>query len=75
MPHFVYILFSEKLNKYYVGSSHDPEQRLYYHNLGEKGWTRTGVPWKLVFKREYESRKIAMERERYIKKQKDRKFI
>ena len=75
MSHFVYILYSEKLDKYYVGSSHDPEMRLHYHNLCRKGWTKPGIPWKLVFKKEYEDKKTAMERERYIKRQKDRKYI
>lgn len=75
MSHFVYILYSKKLDKYYVGSSQDPEQRLHYHNIGKKGWTRTGVPWQLVFKKEFTDKKKATEKERYIKKQKDRKYI
>ena len=30
--YFTYILFSEKLNKYYVGQTSNPEQRLIDHN-------------------------------------------
>lgn len=71
----VYILFSEKLDKYYIGSSHDPEKRLYYHNSGRKGWTKTGVPWKMLYRKDFVDKKKAMEKERYIKKQKDRKFV
>ncbi len=33
MP-FAYILFSEKLNKYYVGACIDMERRLHEHNIG-----------------------------------------
>lgn len=73
--YFVYILYSEKLNKYYIGSSGDPEKRLYYHNLGKKGWTKTGVSWKLMFKKGFNDKEEAMSKERYIKRQKDRKYI
>lgn len=75
MHHYVYILYSEKIDKYYIGSSHDPEMRLHYHNLGKKGWTRIGVPWKIVFKQEFPDRKTAMDREKYIKQLKDRNYI
>lgn len=36
MGHFVYILYSEKLDKYYIGCSHDPAIRLEYYNRGGK---------------------------------------
>jgi len=45
MECFVYILYSEKLDRFYIGSSYDPELRLHYHNLGKKGWTKAGIPW------------------------------
>ncbi len=75
MPHYVYILYSEKLDKYYIGSSHDPEMRLHYHNLGRKGWTKSGIPWKMVFKHEFPDKKTAMQKEMHIKRMKDRKYI
>ena len=34
MPHYVYVLRSEKTGRYYVGSSGDPWQRLGEHNAG-----------------------------------------
>ena len=71
----VYILYSEKFNKYYVGVSENPEIRLTYHNLGKKGWTKSGIPWKLVFKKEYPNRKTALAKERFIKRQKSRNFM
>ena len=32
--YFVYILFSEKLDRYYVGTTGDVERRLFEHNSG-----------------------------------------
>jgi putative endonuclease len=46
----VYILFSEKLNKFYVGACIDLERRFYEHNIGHSKFTSTGVPWKLVYR-------------------------
>ena len=75
MSYFVYILYSKKIDQYYIGSSYDPDTRLHYHNLGKKGWTKRGIPWKLVFKKEYKDKDIALEKEKYVKKQKSSEFI
>ena len=44
MP-FVYIIYSQKLNKYYVGACTDLERRLYEHSIGHSKFTSTGMPW------------------------------
>ncbi|RYY70502.1 MAG: GIY-YIG nuclease family protein [Chitinophagaceae bacterium] len=74
MP-FCYIIFSEKLNKYYVGACIDLERRLAEHNIGHSKFTSTGVPWELLYMEGYEDLPAAKKREMYIKKQKSRKFI
>jgi putative endonuclease len=48
MPFFVYVLYSSKLEKYYVGSTNDIEDRLYRHNSGQSTFTKTGIPWVLI---------------------------
>ncbi len=75
MGYFVYILYSKKLDRYYIGSSCDPVERLRYHNLELKGWTKRGVPWGIVYTTEFTDRNTAMVKERFIKNQKSRKFI
>ena len=70
-----YILFSEKLNKYYIGSTTDLERRLIDHNRGKEKFTSLGVPWILVYNEAFELLKDARKRELYIKKQKSRIFI
>ena len=42
--YFLYILFSEKIDQYYIGISQDPHTRLHFHNTSNKGWTRRGRP-------------------------------
>ena len=73
--HYLYILYSEKIDQFYVGVSHDPKLRLKYHNLGKKGWTKRGVPWIIVFTKQYQDESSAMKKERFIKSQKSQLFI
>jgi putative endonuclease len=74
MPH-TYILYSDKLGKYYVGSSIDKDDRLLRHNGGAEKFTSTGIPWRIVYFEEYESILEARRRERAIKRMKSRKYI
>lgn len=75
MSAFCYILFSSKLNKYYVGSTPDIERRLEEHNRGKEKFSSTGVPWILVYKEIFDELADARKREQQIKKQKSRKYI
>jgi putative endonuclease len=75
MQAFVYILFSETLNKYYVGSTTDLSRRFEEHNRGKEKFTKTGIPWLLVYSEIFEELKQARQRETYIKKMKSKIFI
>ena len=72
---FVYILFSEKINKYYVGYSKNIEDRLTLHNQGCETFTSKGLPWKLVYFEKLETELLAIRREREIKAKKSIKYI
>ena len=74
MP-YTYILFSAKLNKYYVGACIDMERRLYEHNIGHSKFTSLGIPWQLMYKAEFETLVEAKKRELQIKKMNSRKYI
>jgi putative endonuclease len=74
MP-FMYILYSEKLDKYYVGACTDLERRIYEHNIGHSKFTSTGMPWIIKYKEPFDSLKDAKKRELEIKKRKSRKYI
>jgi putative endonuclease len=50
---YVYILHSQRLQKYYVGSTQDVSNRFRKHNNGESRSTRNGVPWELIHAEEF----------------------
>ncbi|RMG61671.1 MAG: GIY-YIG nuclease family protein [Bacteroidetes bacterium] len=81
MEYLVYILYSPSADRYYVGHTHDIDARLKDHNESERPYQATKYtfkhrPWELkaVFPIG-PSRALAMQVERYIKRQKSRKFI
>ena len=73
--YFLYILYSDSLDKYYIGTSHDPLLRLHYHNVSNKGWTCRGRPWKLVFTKKFATKSDAQKWERNLKRFKKRSVI
>ncbi len=75
MSYYVYIIWSEKLNKFYVGSTQDLENRLSEHNNGEDNFTSKGVPWKLIWNIESENRAEAVRLENKIKKRGIKRFL
>ena len=70
-----YILYSEKLAKYYVGACIDIDRRLYEHNTGHSKFTSLGMPWVLKYSEEYPTLLEAKQAELKIKKMKSRKYI
>ncbi|MCG9973169.1 GIY-YIG nuclease family protein [Christiangramia crocea] len=72
---FVYILFSEKSSRYYVGQTADIEDRLKRHNSGRVYSTKYGIPWKIVLRKEVSNRSEAMALENKIKKRGAKRFI
>ena len=75
MAYFVYILESLKDGRYYVGSTHNLEDRLKRHNEGRVNYTKTNRPWELVYSEEHPDRSRAVKRENEIKDHKRRTFI
>jgi putative endonuclease len=74
--HIVYILYSSKKDKYYVGFTGDAvEERLRKHNSNHKGFTGGVADWQVVHTEEFNDKQTAMLREKEIKKWKSRKLI
>ena len=72
---FVYILYSESHDKFYVGQTSDLGARLQRHNTGNSKYTAPYRPWKMIFSIEKESRSSAMQLEIKLKNlSKDRKI-
>ncbi len=73
---YVYILYSEKLDRFYVGYSENPELRLTErHNMGRVKSTKNGIPYILKAKKSFTSELEAIREERRIKSMKSRKYI
>ena len=72
----VYVLYSRKFKKIYVGFTSDLEARFKSHNeLGTKGWTIKYRPWIILYQEEFDSKSEAMKRERELKSGRGREFI
>jgi putative endonuclease len=64
---YVYILKSTKNGRYYIGHTHDLNDRLSRHNNGQTKSTKSGAPWQTVHTEEYSTKQEAYRREFEIK--------
>lgn len=71
----VYIIYSPKLDRYYIGYSTDMTKRINEHNSGISTFTAKATDWVLKWSKEFDSRELAMKEERIIKAKKSRKYI
>ena len=67
MAHFVYILHSTSRNRFYIGASSQPEERLKKHNHHHKGFTGGTNDWSIVYLQEFQNKADALAREKEIK--------
>ena len=72
---FVYVLYSEKFNRFYTGMTVNVLKGLKQHNLKQNKSTKAYVPWKLIYTEEFESRIAAREKEKHLKSGVGREFI
>ena len=72
MIFYVYVLAAKKYKKLitYVGYTNDLKKRLNLHNTGKGAKFTRGKKWKIIYTEKYFTKKEAMSREYYIKKNK-----
>ena len=76
MKYYTYILFSEELNKYYVGSTGDEiQERLRRHNSNHKVFTGGIGDWEIKYFEIFDELPTTRKRELQIKKWKSRIMI
>jgi putative endonuclease len=75
MTYHVYVIYSEKFDKIYVGMTSDLEKRVFAHNNLPKGWTKSFRPWKLIFSETFAEKAEALKREKALKTHQGRAFI
>ena len=72
----VYVLFSKTFTKTYVGFTSNLIERFMSHNqLSSKGYTFKFRPWIVLYVKPFESKKEAMDYEKYLKTGVGRDFM
>jgi putative endonuclease len=64
---YVYILKSKKDRGYYIGYTKDLQQRIEEHNRGKSPSVKLRAPFVLVYQETFQSRILAIRREKQIK--------
>ena len=67
MAYYVYVLYSEEQDIYYIGSSENPENRLKKHLSNHKGFTSKCKDWNICYSEIYQEKSEAIKRERQLK--------
>ena len=67
IKYYVYILFSQKDKKFYIGSTSDLRKRFSNHKRGEVVSTSYRGPFSLIHYEYFISKKDALAREKYLK--------
>jgi putative endonuclease len=75
MEHFIYILYSDSRDRYYISSCEDVSNRLIRHNAGATTSTKPGSPWKVVYSESFSSKTEALKREIYLKRMKSSFYL
>ncbi len=73
--YYVYILYSKKLKKKYIGLTSDLKSRINEHNGGYSNFTNRGKPWDLIYYEAFYTKKDASEEEKFLKTGKGRERI
>lgn len=73
----VYILYSEKLNRFYIGTTNDVDRRLAEHNNAAylDSFTTRGIPWQAYLIIDNLHSKQAYDIEQYLKRMKSSAYI
>ena len=75
--YFVYIIYSKLLNRFYIGSTANVEERLKEHNTSkyQQSFTRLAGDWELFFVLTCSNISQGRRIEQHIKMMKSRKYI
>jgi len=76
MIYTVYVLYSKKYDKIYIGYTSNLIKRFHSHNkLGTKGYTLKYRPWEVIHSEVFTDKANVMKREKELKSYKGRCFI
>ena len=69
---YVYILQSATSGQFYIGQTNDLNLRIKRHNNNRVTAIKNRGLWKLIYSERFETRSVAMKREKYLKSRKSR---
>ena len=69
------LIYSAKKDRFYIGASENPRERLKKHNAQNKGFTQQATDWKIVYQKEFQSKNEALTHEKLIKNWKSKAMI
>ena len=64
---YIYVIQSQKNNKWYTGTTNDLRKRLKQHNDGKSTWTKGRGPWDLIYYEACLNKEDAGAREKFLK--------
>ncbi len=73
--YYVYVIKSDKYGRFYKGMTTNTSKRLIQHNKGQNKSTKGFRPWRLIFKKQFETRIEARNFEKYLKSGIGREFL
>lgn len=65
--YYLYLLYGQKNEEFYIDTTPDLKKRFYSHNQSRNIATKSGVPWRLVYYEAYPTKEDAIRRERSLK--------
>ena len=74
IEHFVYIIYSQKSDIYYIGHTNNLTDRLNRHNSNRNKFTKGKGPWQLIISRSCNSKSEAYQLELKLKSFKNSKL-
>jgi len=75
MAYYLYIIQSDRDASFYIGTTHNLDERIMRHNQGRSKYTKSKRPWDLVYFEEHPDRSGAMKREYAIKRRKSKDYL
>lgn len=73
--YYVYIIYNPDHDKFYIGQTNNLQARIQEHNLGLSKYTsKYSGRWLLKYEELFGTRKEAMAREKFLKRQKNKEF-
>ncbi len=73
--HFVYLIRSTEDDTWYYGYTTNVIKRLEFHNSGKSQYTKSRVPWLLIFLRRYDLKRDALIFEKHLKRTRNKAYL